>query len=73
MMLTHLKMKKNTIRLQIPDTHKHERTSVGVYIYIYIYGEMVDCGESDKMIKINGKMDTSDTSKGFSSNISFFL
>ena len=27
---------------------------------------MVDCGESDKMIKMSGKMDKSDTYKGFS-------
>ena len=33
---------------------------------------MVDCGESDKMIKKSGKMDKSDTYKGFSSTISFF-
>ena len=33
---------------------------------------MVDFGESDKMIKISGKMDKSDTYKGFSSDISFF-
>ena len=39
-------------------------------VYIYIYGEMVDCGESDKM-KISGKLvDKSDTYKGFSSYIS---
>ena len=35
---------------------------------------MVDCGELDKIIKINGKMDKSDTYKGFSSSdISFFI
>ena len=34
---------------------------------------MVDFGETDKMIKINGKMDKSDTYNGFSSNISFFI
>ena len=32
-----------------------------MYIYIYIYSEMVDFGQSDKMIKINEKMDESDT------------
>ena len=42
-------------------------------IYIYIYNEMEDFGESDKMIKIIGKMDKSDTYKRFSSNISFFI
>ena len=26
-----------------------------IQIYIYIYSEMVDCGESEKMMKINGK------------------
>ena len=36
--------------------------------------ETVDFGESDKMIKICGKMDKSDTYKGFSSSdISFFI
>ena len=29
---------------------------------------MVDCGESDEMMKINGKMDKSETYKGFSSD-----
>ena len=33
---------------------------------------MVHEGESDKM-KISGKMDKSDTYKGFSSDISFFI
>ena len=31
-----------------------------MYIYI-LYIEMVDCGESDKMIKISGKMNKPDT------------
>ena len=34
----------------------------------YIYSEMVDFGESDKMI-INGKMDNSDTYKEFNYEI----
>ena len=34
---------------------------------------MVDFGESDKMIKISGKMIKSNTSNGFNSNISFFI
>ena len=34
---------------------------------------MVDLSESDKMIKISGKMDKSDTYKGFTSDISFFI
>ena len=34
-----------------------------IYIYIYIYVEMIDCGESDKMMKISGKMDKSNTYK----------
>ena len=35
---------------------------------------MVDCSESDKMIKISVKMDKSDTYKGFnSSDISFLF
>ena len=37
-------------------------------IYIYIYGEMLDFGESDKMIKKN-EVDKSNTYNGFSSNI----
>ena len=44
-----------------------------VYIYIYIYIEMVDFGESDKMIKIRGKVDKSNTYNGFNGNISFFI
>ena len=39
------------------DTHTHTHTHTYIYIYIYIFGEMVDFGESDKMIKISGKMD----------------
>ena len=34
---------------------------------------MVDCGESDKMVKISGKMDKSDTYKGLISDISYFI
>ena len=34
---------------------------------------MVECGESDKMIKISGKMHKSDTYKGFRTDISFFI
>ena len=34
---------------------------------------MIDCDESDKMTKISGKMDKSDTHKGYSSDISFFI
>ena len=33
---------------------------------------MVECGESDKIIKISGKMDKSDTYKGFSSHSKHF-
>ena len=36
-------------------------------------GEMVDFGESDKMIKISGQVDKSNTYNGFSDNISFFI
>ena len=35
--------------------------------------EKIDFGESDKMIKTNGKMDKSNTYSGFSSNTSFFF
>ena len=44
-----------------------------MYVYIYICGEMVDFGESDKMIKISGKVDKSNTYNGFNGNISFFV
>ena len=43
------------------------------YIYMYIYGEMVDFGKSDKMIKINRKVDKPNTYSGFCSNTSFFI
>ena len=44
-----------------------------IYIYIYIYGEMLDFSESDKMIKISGKVDKSNTYNGFTSHVSFFI
>ena len=34
---------------------------------------MVDFGESDKMIKISGKIDKSNTYNRFTGNISFFI
>ena len=34
---------------------------------------MVDFGKSDKMIKINGKVDKSNVYDWFSGNISFFI
>ena len=34
---------------------------------------MVDFGESDKMIKINGKEDKSNTYDGFNGNISYLI
>ena len=37
------------------------------------YGEMVDFGKSDKMIKISGKVDKSNTYNGFRNYISFFI
>ena len=46
---------------------------VYIYIYTHIHGEMVDFGETDKMIKISGKMDKSDSYKEFSIDISFFI
>ena len=42
-------------------------------IYICVCVEMVDRGESDKMIKTIGKMDKSDTYKKFSCDISFII
>ena len=44
-----------------------------IYIYIYIYTEMVDFGESGKMIKISGKVDKSNTYNGFRCYILFFI
>ena len=38
-----------------------------------MYGEMVDFGESDKIIKISFKVDKSITNNRSSSNISFFI
>ena len=35
------------------------------------YGKMVDFDKTDKMIKLNGKVNESNTYNGFSSNISF--
>ena len=43
-----------------------------IYIYIYTYREIGDFGESDKMMKISGKVDKSDTCNGFS-DVSFFI
>ena len=40
-----------------------------IYIYIYIWKN----GESDKMIKISGKLDKSNTYNWFNDNISFFI
>ena len=37
------------------------------------YGEMVDFGESKKMVKIIGNADKSNTYNGFSGNIFFFM
>ena len=34
---------------------------------------MVDFGESDKMLKISGKVEKLNTFNGFSGNISFFI
>ena len=48
-----------------------------IYIYIYIYiereREMVDLCESDKMIKISGKVYKSNTYNWFRSNILCFI
>ena len=35
----------------------NKETKLYIYIYIYIYEEMVDFGESDKMLKISGNTD----------------
>ena len=42
-------------------------------LFKFIYGEMVAFGESNKTIKISGKMDKSKTYNKFSSDISFFI
>ena len=44
-----------------------------INIYNKHYGEMVDFGKSDKMIKISGKVDKPNTYNGFSRDISFFI
>ena len=44
-------------------THTHTHTYM-----LHTHSEMVDLGVSDKMIKINGKMDKSDTYKEFSND-----
>ena len=41
-------------------------------VCVCVCGERVDSGESDKMIKISGEVDKSDTYNGFS-DISFFI
>ena len=38
-------------------THTHTNARARTNTHIYIYGKMVDCGESDKMIKMSGIMD----------------
>ena len=40
---------------------------------IWLYGEIVDFGKSDEIIKIIGKSDKSKTYNVFSGNISFFI
>ena len=70
-----------------PQHHKGSPITIYIYIYIYIYihththtyiskyihtyGKIVDFDESDK-IRINGKVDKSNTYNGFS-HISFFI
>ena len=34
----------------------HVFIRIKIYAYICIHAEVFDCGESDKMIQINGKM-----------------
>ena len=48
-------------------------TKFCLYINVYIYGEMVDFRESDKMIKISGKVDKSNTYNGSSRYSLFFI
>ena len=52
--------------------HTYAHTHTHTHTHIYIYGEIVDFGESDKMIKISGRVDKSSTYNGFCGNISFF-
>ena len=47
--------------------------AIYICIYICIYGEMVDFCVSDKMMKISGKMDKSDSYNELSSDIFHFL
>ena len=37
--------------------HTHTHTHTHIYIYIYEYGDIINFGKSDKMIKISGKVD----------------
>ena len=37
------------------------RLHIYIYIYIYIFVVMTDCGESDNMIEICGKLDKSNS------------
>ena len=43
------------------------------YLMDHICGEIVNFGESDKMVKTSGKVYKSDTYIGFSGKISFFI
>ena len=54
-------------------TQKHVHTFTYIHTHTHIYGEMVDFGKSDKMIKISGKVDKWNTYNGFSWNVSFFI
>ena len=42
-------------------------------VCVCVCGETLDYGEYDKIMKISGKVDKSDTHKGSHSNISFFI
>ena len=42
-------------------------------VCVCVCDKMVECSESNKMMKMSKKLDKSDTYKGFSSNISFFI
>ena len=44
--------------------HNNIYVSVSVSVCVSVCFEMIDCGESDKMIKLRGKIDKSDTYKG---------
>ena len=59
--------------LDVPKSIISPFMNVYIYIYTFINGEMIDFGTSEKMAKIRGKVDKSNTYDGFSNDISSFI